>query len=117
MADSREFLGNRVSEQLVWVSIKAVYAKLIADRDDWALAETFFNSVARAKYLLRLGLMPRQSLLTQISKFPQPQPECQCRPLIVEWRWISDPIWINNYSVVDLDINVLARPKIARCSQ
>jgi isocitrate dehydrogenase kinase/phosphatase len=32
---------------LVWVAVKAVYSGLIADRQDWELAETFYNSVTR----------------------------------------------------------------------
>ena len=31
VGDIRELLGNRVSEKLVWASIKAVYSNLIAD--------------------------------------------------------------------------------------
>ncbi len=47
VADVRELLGDRVHHKLVWASMKAVYSGLIADRDDWELAETFFNSVTR----------------------------------------------------------------------
>jgi isocitrate dehydrogenase kinase/phosphatase len=43
----RETLGDRVADRVVWASIKAVYSGLIARRDDWELAETFFNSVTR----------------------------------------------------------------------
>lgn len=43
----RELLGGRVSDHSVWVGIKAVYSGLIADRDDWEIAETFYNSVTR----------------------------------------------------------------------
>jgi isocitrate dehydrogenase kinase/phosphatase len=38
---------DRVMSHLVWVSTKAVYSGLIHDRDDWEIAETFFNSVTR----------------------------------------------------------------------
>ena len=43
----RDTLGARVADRLVWASCKAVYSGLIAGRDDWELAETFFNSVTR----------------------------------------------------------------------
>ena len=43
----RETLADRVTDRVVWASIKAVYSGLIARRDDWELAETFFNSVSR----------------------------------------------------------------------
>lgn len=43
----RELLGERDRNRLVWVSAKAVYSALIAERQDWDLAETFFNGVTR----------------------------------------------------------------------
>lgn len=42
-----QLLGTRTDDPLVWVAIKAVYSGLIADRQDWELAETFYNSVTR----------------------------------------------------------------------
>jgi len=42
-----QVLGDRVHDKLVWVSMKAVYSSLISRRDDWELAETFFNSTTR----------------------------------------------------------------------
>ncbi len=47
LRDVRMLLGERVSDRLVWAGIKAVYSGLIADRDDWEIAETFFNSITR----------------------------------------------------------------------
>lgn len=43
----RSMLGERLEDQNVWVGAKAVYSGLIDQRDDWELAETFFNSVTR----------------------------------------------------------------------
>ena len=40
-------LKERISSRLVWASVKAVYSGLIDCRDDWEIAETFFNSVTR----------------------------------------------------------------------
>jgi isocitrate dehydrogenase kinase/phosphatase len=40
-------LGDRVDDKMVWAAMKAVYSGLIQERDDWELAETFFNSVTR----------------------------------------------------------------------
>lgn len=40
-------LGRRADDPLVWVAVKAVYSGLISDRQDWELAETFYNSVTR----------------------------------------------------------------------
>ncbi len=43
----RHLLGERVADPFIWAGMKAVYSGLIADRDDWDLAETFFNSATR----------------------------------------------------------------------
>ncbi len=43
----RDLLGERLNRKMVWASMKAVYSGLIADRADWELAETFFNSITR----------------------------------------------------------------------
>jgi isocitrate dehydrogenase kinase/phosphatase len=40
-------LGRRADDPLVWVAVKAVYSGLISDRQDFELAETFYNSVTR----------------------------------------------------------------------
>ncbi|MEM6733524.1 MAG: isocitrate dehydrogenase kinase/phosphatase AceK regulatory subunit, partial [Myxococcota bacterium] len=42
-----EQLKERVSDRSLWQSMKAVFSALIAERDDWEIAETFFNSVTR----------------------------------------------------------------------
>ena len=46
----RELLGERVNDKLVWASSKAVYSALISMRDDWEIAETFFNSITRRMF-------------------------------------------------------------------
>lgn len=43
----RNLLGDRLTDKLIWASMKAVYSGLITDQEDWELAETFFNSVTR----------------------------------------------------------------------
>ncbi|MCB9596340.1 MAG: bifunctional isocitrate dehydrogenase kinase/phosphatase [Sandaracinaceae bacterium] len=43
----RVLLGERCRDRLVWVSAKAVYSALIGMREDWDVAETFFNGVTR----------------------------------------------------------------------
>ncbi len=45
--DIRGMLGERITDPFLWAGMKAVYSGLIADRDDWELAETFFNSITR----------------------------------------------------------------------
>ena len=45
--DISRMLGPRSDDPMLWIAIKAVYSGLIADRQDWELAETFHNSVTR----------------------------------------------------------------------
>ena len=74
VAEVHELLGEREEERLIWAAMKAVYSGLIADRSDWELAETFFNSVQNGQPLFALpnpfpagsGSIPSQS----ISGFP-----------------------------------------------
>ncbi len=40
-------LEDRVEDSVLWVAIKAAYSRLISDRQDGELAETFFNSITR----------------------------------------------------------------------
>jgi isocitrate dehydrogenase kinase/phosphatase len=47
MESVSHLLGARSDDPLVWVAVKAVYSGLISDRQDWELAETFYNSVTR----------------------------------------------------------------------
>ena len=40
-------LWRRSRRKKIWEQIKAIYSKMIAENDDWELAETFFNSITR----------------------------------------------------------------------
>lgn len=51
-------LGDRVHDPMVWAGMKAVYAVLVAGREDTELAETYFNSVTR-KIFTTVGVDPR----------------------------------------------------------
>ena len=53
----RAAMAERVTDTIVWAGTKAVYSGLIAGRDDWELAETFFNSVTR-RIFTTLGVNP-----------------------------------------------------------
>jgi isocitrate dehydrogenase kinase/phosphatase len=54
----RRLLHSRISDKLVWASMKAVYSGLISGRNDWELAETFFNSVTR-RIFATVGVDPQ----------------------------------------------------------
>ena len=56
--DIRDLLETRLNQKLVWASIKAVFSGLITNRDDWELAETFFNSVTR-RIFATVGVDPQ----------------------------------------------------------
>ncbi len=47
VAELDELFDDQRDDRLVWASMKAVYSGLIGERDDWEIAETFFNSVTR----------------------------------------------------------------------
>ncbi len=51
-------LKNRIRDGHVWAGIKAVYSSHIAERHDWELAETFFNSVTR-RIFTTVGVDPK----------------------------------------------------------
>jgi isocitrate dehydrogenase kinase/phosphatase len=53
----RASMAERVTDVIVWAGTKAVYSGIIAGRDDWELAETFFNSVTR-RIFTTLGVNP-----------------------------------------------------------
>lgn len=57
VAEVRHRLGDRLHDRITWVGIKAVFSALIGGRDDWELAETFFNSVTR-RVFTTVGIDP-----------------------------------------------------------
>jgi isocitrate dehydrogenase kinase/phosphatase len=56
--EMREYLQDRLYDRIMWASIKAVYSAFIRNRDDWELAETYFNSVTR-RIFTTIGLDPQ----------------------------------------------------------
>ncbi|HAJ34736.1 MAG TPA: bifunctional isocitrate dehydrogenase kinase/phosphatase [Chloroflexi bacterium] len=57
VAGLRLMLGEQVHSPYVWAAIKAAYARLINQRKDVELAETFYNSVTR-RILTTVGVEP-----------------------------------------------------------
>jgi isocitrate dehydrogenase kinase/phosphatase len=47
LAEVRAFLGDETTNPALWAKAKGEYARLVGERDDVELAETFFNSVVR----------------------------------------------------------------------
>ncbi len=58
VVEIRHALADRVNDAFVWASIKAVYSGLIAECDDWEIAETFFNSITR-RIFTTVGVDPQ----------------------------------------------------------
>lgn len=57
VAGLRAMLGEQVHSRYVWAAIKDAYARLINQRKDVELAETFYNSVTR-RILTTVGVEP-----------------------------------------------------------
>lgn len=73
-AQTRVLLGERGRDRLVWVSAKAVYSALIAVRQDWDLAETFFNGVTR-RIFDTVGVDPLIEFVASDFDAPPSEPE------------------------------------------
>ena len=54
----RDLLADRLTNKLIWASMKAVYSGLIIGLDNWELAETFYNSVTR-RIFTTVGVDPQ----------------------------------------------------------
>ncbi|MDH3397074.1 MAG: bifunctional isocitrate dehydrogenase kinase/phosphatase [Acidimicrobiia bacterium] len=57
VADIHQKLEACVDDKSVWSAMKTRYSELIADREDWDVAETFFNSITR-RIFSTVGLDP-----------------------------------------------------------
>ncbi|MCA9866529.1 MAG: bifunctional isocitrate dehydrogenase kinase/phosphatase [Anaerolineales bacterium] len=69
----RDLLGDRVENKVIWASMKAVYSGLITDRDDWELAETFFNSATR-RIFTTVGVDPQIEFVATDFETPPTRP-------------------------------------------
>lgn len=43
----KELLGPRLKDRNIWMAAKAVYSSFIAQKSEWEIAESFFNSLTR----------------------------------------------------------------------
>lgn len=77
VAEIRHLLADRVEQKLVWASLKAVYSGLIADRGDWELAETFYNSLTR-RIFATVGVDPDIEFVDTDFDTPPTQVEPVC---------------------------------------
>ena len=73
IADLRHLLMDRADDRSLWAAMKAVYSGLIEGRDDWDLAETFFNSATR-RIFSTVGVDPRIEFVDTDFDTPPTQP-------------------------------------------
>jgi len=57
-AEVESFLGSRALEKGIWAAMKAAYSAFAMERQDFELAETFFNSITRRTFAT-VGVDPR----------------------------------------------------------
>ncbi len=75
LAELQDKLGDRLRSRILWAGVKAVYSGSIQDRDDWELAETFYNSVTR-RVFSTVGLDPEIEFVhTDFTEPPTPSRE------------------------------------------
>ncbi|MBI5030824.1 MAG: bifunctional isocitrate dehydrogenase kinase/phosphatase [Chloroflexi bacterium] len=75
IAQVRQLIAERRDDKLVWASIKAVYSAMISSRDDWEIAETFFNSITR-RIFSTVGVDPQVEFVdTDFNAPPTPSPQ------------------------------------------
>jgi len=65
----RSLLAAQSQEKKVWSAIKSVYSGWIAQRDDWELAETFFNSTTR-RLFATIGVDPEIEFVDSVFETP-----------------------------------------------
>ncbi|MBX3268657.1 MAG: bifunctional isocitrate dehydrogenase kinase/phosphatase [Sandaracinaceae bacterium] len=73
----RVLLGDRTRDRLVWVSAKAVYSALIGMREDWDVAETFFNGITR-RIFDTVGVDPLIEFVASDFDAPPVEPIASC---------------------------------------
>jgi len=75
----RETLSQRATDRVVWAGMKAIYSGQIAGREDWELAETWFNSVTR-RVFATLGVDGNIEFVDSDFEAPQTEPRAPlCR--------------------------------------
>ena len=67
-----DLLNERLDNKFIWASMKAVFSGLIINRDDWELAETFFNSVTR-RIFTTVGVDPQIEFVASDFETPPSQ--------------------------------------------
>lgn len=105
----RRLMGDRVEDRMVWAAMKAVYSGLIQERDDWELAETFFNSVTR-KIFTTVGVDPSMEFVD--TDFDSPPHEAD-RSVYRSYQEPGDIAVLIQQIITDADLDVSYRALVA----
>lgn len=65
----RRLLGDFLIDRRIWISMKSEYSEMIQNRNDWEIAETYFNSVTR-RIFFTVGVDPQIEFVN--SEFDSP---------------------------------------------
>lgn len=103
--DVKRLMGDRVEDEKVWAAMKAVYSGLIQDRDDWELAETFFNSVTR-KIFTTVGVDPSMEFVD--TDFGSPPHEAD-RPVYRSYQAPDDMAVLIQEIIINAGLDVTFR--------
>ena len=107
--DVRRLMGDRVEDRIVWAAMKAVYSGLIQNRDDWELAETFFNSVTR-KIFTTVGVAASMEFVD--TDFGSPPNEAD-RSVYRSYQDPDDMAVLIQQVITDADLDVTYRSLVA----
>jgi isocitrate dehydrogenase kinase/phosphatase len=69
VTELRRLVGARLEDRSLWSAMREAYSALIAQRDDWELAETYFNSVTR-RVFTTVGVDPAVEFVSSDFDFP-----------------------------------------------
>jgi isocitrate dehydrogenase kinase/phosphatase len=101
-------LEIRLEDRHLWALMKAVYSGLIQERDDWELAETFFNSVTR-KIFVTVGVDANIEFVD--TDFDTP-PHQSVRPVYRSYVDSTDLASLLEKIIIDADLGI-AYPNLA----
>ncbi|HEX2421093.1 MAG TPA: bifunctional isocitrate dehydrogenase kinase/phosphatase [Acidimicrobiia bacterium] len=109
----RSHLGIRLEDRHLWALMKAVYSGLIQERDDWELAETFFNSVTR-KIFVTVGVDANIEFVD--TDFDTP-PHQSVRPISRSYIDPGDIAVLLERIITDADLGIAYPDLAADCRQ
>jgi isocitrate dehydrogenase kinase/phosphatase len=65
----RELCGVHIQDRALWARLRGNYSRLVEGRDDWEVAETFFNSITR-RIFATVGVDPEIEFVNTLVQVP-----------------------------------------------